>query len=257
MFWMDNRIKILLIEDNLEKCQEFETAIQLYPDMTIFAHTGSEAEGLRLLEGGHTDVVILDLELTEGNGIHLAEKLRKLPISQPFLVVTTNNCSESISKYLRVELKIDFIFQKMNRSYSPDQVLDIIQKVYKYHRYENPQIATEEAILAKRIGDELYRLGFTPNHIGTDYLVAAFLFIAKNPDTALHVSKYIYPKVAEQFQTDPGNVEKAIRTSIEHVWSASSILTLSKYYPYKIKNKNGRLSNGEFIANMKLRFFGK
>lgn len=254
---MDNKIKILLIEDNLDKCQEFEYAIQLYPHMEIFAQTGSEKEGLKLLRGGNADVVILDLELKEGNGIHLAEELRNMPISQPFVVVTTNNCSSSVSQYLRSELKVDFIFQKMNMSYSPKQVLDIIQKVYKYHRYSNPQIADEEAILAERIQRELNNMGFAPHHVGTDYLTAVFLFIAKNPDTALHVSKTIYPKIAEQFHTDPGNVERAIRTSIERVWSSSNLLTLSRYYPYDIKNKNGRPSNGEFIANMKLRFFGK
>lgn len=125
---MNHKIRILLVEDNLDKRAEFRHSIHSHERLELCAETGKEEEGLNLLKTKTPDVVILDLELEEGNGITFAEKMRAMPISQPFVVVTTNNCSSSISQYLRYDLKIDFIFQKTNASYTANQVLDIIEK---------------------------------------------------------------------------------------------------------------------------------
>lgn len=253
---MKDKIRILLVEDNQEKRLEFHYQIQQNPHFELCGETGSETEGLKLLKNRNADVVILDLELEEGNGIQFAEKMRQLPIPQPFVVVTTNNGSSSILQYLRRELKVDFIFQKTNMSYTAKQVLDIIDKVYKYHSEPDPKLADERQIIRERALQELQNMGFPPS-AGRNYLVEAFSFLAEHPDDSLKVSKVIYPAIAGKYQTDPANVERAIRSAIERVWSSSSLITLSKYYPYDVKNKNGRPSNGEFIANMRSRFFGK
>lgn len=254
---MGNKIRILLIEDDQLKRSEFKYAIQLHPKLELCGETGSEQEGLLLLKGGRSDVVILDLELEEGNGIRLAEKMRSLQIRQPFVVVTTNNCSSSVLQYLRTEIKVDFIFQKTNVSYTAEQVLDIIEKVYKYHGESNPRSADKRELLRNRIFQELQTMGFSPNYAGTDYLIDAFLFISEHLDESLQISKSIYPAVAKKYQTDPANVERAIRTSIERVWNHANLMTLSEHYPYDVENKNGRPSNGDFIRNMRLKLFGK
>ena len=254
---MGNKIRILIIEDDQEKRSEFKFAIQLHPRLELCGETGSEKEGLMLLSGGKTDVVILDLELTEGNGIRLAEQMRNMPIRQPFVVVTTNNASSSVLQYLRTEIQVDFVFQKTNISYTAEQVLDIIEKVYKYHNEPNPRSANEKEILKDRICQELHQMGFAPNYAGTDYLMDIFLFISDHPHDPIQISKVIYPMIAKKYHSDPANVERAIRTSIERVWNNTSLMTLTKYYPYNVENKNGRPSNGEFIHNMKLKFFGK
>lgn len=254
---MGNKIQILLIEDDPSKRSEFKYAIQLHSHLELCGETGGEKEGLMLLRGGKADVVILDLELEEGNGVRLAEEMRNMPIRQPFVVVTTNTSSSSILQYLRTEIRVDFIFQKTNMSYTAEQVLDIIEKVYKYHNETNPRSANEKELLRERIYQELQNMGFSPNYAGTDYLVDIFLFIADHPHEQIQISKVIYPTIAQKYQSDPVNIERAIRTSIERVWNNTNLMTLTKYYPYDVNNKNGRPSNGEFINKMKLRFFGK
>jgi len=254
---MKNKIRILLIEDNQDKRSEFKYCMKLHSNLELCGETGSEKEGIMLLKNKNADVVILDLELEEGNGIKFAEEMRSLPICQPFVVVTTNTSSTSILQYLRIELDVDFIFQKTNTSYTPEQVLDVIEKVYKYHTDSNPNTAKEMEILKDRIYRELQNIGFSTNYIGTDYLVESLLLIAEHPEESLPVSKVIYPTIAKKYHSDSSSVERAIRTSIERVWSNANLMTLSKYYPYEIENKNGRPSNGEFIAKMKLKLFGR
>lgn len=257
VFKMKNKIRILLIEDNPDKRSEFKYCMKLHSGLELCGETGSQKEGLQLLKNENVDVVILDLELEEGNGINFAEEMRSLPIRQPFVAVTTNTSSTSILQYLRIELEVDFIFQKTNTSYTPEQVLDVIEKVYKYHTDSNPNTANELEILKERIYHELQNIGFSSDYIGTDYLVEALMMIAEHPEESLPVSKVIYPAIAKKYHSDSSSVERAIRTSIERVWSNANLMTLSKYYPYDIENKNGRPSNGEFIAKMKLKLFGR
>ncbi|MCI8327157.1 MAG: response regulator [Lachnospiraceae bacterium] len=254
---MKDKIQILLIEDNQEKRLEFRTALQLHENMVLCGETGSEKEALSLLNNRVINVVILDLELEEGNGIRFAETMRGLSVPQPFVVVTTNNCSSSVLQYLRSELKVDFIFQKTNISYTAKRVLDIISKVYKYHQNPTQPVPDEKELLKNRIRSELQNMGFSLKHTGTDYLVDIFLFLSEHPDDSLQVSKIIYPAIAKSRHTDPANVERAVRTAIERTWDTANLMTLSQYYPYDVRNKNGRPSNGEFIAKMRLKFFGK
>jgi len=254
---MEDRINIIVLEDNEVTRTELKSYIQLHPKFELYGETGSEKEGLKLLKKQKVDVVILDLELDEGNGIRFAEQMRNLPIRQPFVVITTNNCSTSIQQYLRCELKIDFIFQKTNTSYSPEQILNMIEKVYKFHGSPNPKLIDEKEILKKRIRKELYNIGFTTNYIGTEYLTTALLIIFKYPDASLQVTKTLYPEIAKQYNTNSTNVEKSIRIAIEQTWNNANLMALIKHYPYEVINKNGRPSNKEFIRNMKLKLFGK
>lgn len=197
------------------------------------------------------------MELEEGDGLDFAKEMRKLPIRQPFVVVTTNTSSSSIFQYLRHEIRVDFIYQKSNSSYSAEQVLGIIEKVYKYHSNSRSCDADEKEQLRKRIYHELDNIGFPSSYAGTDYLAFSLLYISRHIDEPLLISKIIYPAVAKEFHTDASNVEKAIRTAIEHVWKNANLMTLSKFYPYEVENKNGRPSNGEFIRKMKLKLFGR
>ncbi|PXV89559.1 response regulator receiver domain-containing protein [Lachnotalea glycerini] len=254
---MYEKIKLLLIEDNINQRLEFKTCIHFHKQFELYGETGSEKEALNILKNGYIDVIVLDLELQEGNGIQLAERMRELPIDQPFVAVTTNNCSESILQYLRKELKVDFIFQKANSSYTPNQVLFIIEKAFKYHKSKNANISEEKQLLRKSISQELQNIGFSIKYIGTEYITAALLLLSEIQDDYYQISKTIYPALATQYQTDPANIEKAIRMAIEHVWNNASLIQLQKHYPFDVNNKNGRPSNGEFISNMKIRLYGK
>lgn len=254
---MDSKIRILLIEDNLKTCALFRQAILAYDTLELCAETGSEQEALRLLETEQPDVVILDLELAEGTGMNFARKMRLLPINQPFTVVTTNNCSESIGRYLRSELKLDFIFQKENLGYNPNQVLDTIDLIYKFHQTPCDDTLHKHNALNQLIYDELENLGFSKKYSGTDYIAEALLYTAEHPHDTIHLSKVIYPLLVQRHQCDASTIERCMRTCIERVWTNCSPADLAMVYPFSVKNANGRPTNSEFIRNMKRKILRK
>lgn len=96
----------------------------------------------------------------------------------------------------------------------------------------------------------LLELG-TPDSIkGHRYLVYAIELAIENPDIIEQITKVLYPKVAEKFNTIPSRVERAIRHAIETTWNRSDYDTLTKYFGNTVHPSKGKSTNSEFIARM-------
>lgn len=67
----------------------------------------------------------------------------------------------------------------------------------------------------------LYRLGLTANYTGFFYLSYAIALCLERPDRMLLVTKWLYPEVARQYQTNWKAVERNIRTAGGLIWRRS------------------------------------
>lgn len=254
---MESRIKILLVEDDKDMCEAFEFCIHRNNKFHLVGKTGKQTDGIEMLKESNPGVIILDLELDEGDGIHFLEEMNLLPIEKPLVVVITNNRSEIILEYIRAS-GADFIYQKCNESYSPDTVLSIIEHTYPYRKKnQSPQMqvirhqrSQEENYQRKRIEDELVQMGFKMYSKSTSYLVDAIHYTAFEIKGQEYVLKDVYGVVAKKNGTKDVNVEKAIRDSIERTWTKKDAETLEIYYPYPVSKESGAPTNMEFIKNM-------
>ena len=68
------------------------------------------------------------------------------------------------------------------------------------------------------IYDLLYRLGVTANYTGFFYSSYAVSLCVEQPDRLLLVTKWLYPEVAKQYQTNWKAVERNIRTVSVIIW---------------------------------------
>ena len=61
---MENKpMKILIIEDDVNDCNNFLTAIENRKDIELVAMTDSDVEGLRYVKIKHPEGIVLDIEL--------------------------------------------------------------------------------------------------------------------------------------------------------------------------------------------------
>ena len=70
----------------------------------------------------------------------------------------------------------------------------------------------------------LYRLGLTANYTGFFYLSYAVALCLERPDRMTLVTKWRYPEVARQYQTNWKAVERNIRTAGGLIWCRSKNL---------------------------------
>ena len=86
-------IRVMIVEDE-EVRKEYRRLIPEYSMLRLVAESGNQEEALKILEEVAVDVLILDLEIKNGSGILLLEKLQRMKIEKPFIMVVTNVISK-------------------------------------------------------------------------------------------------------------------------------------------------------------------
>ena len=253
-------IKILLVEDDVKVCDAFAIAIQSNPKFTIVGMTGKQTEAMNLLLTMDIDAMVLDLELEEGDGIHLLDEMNLKLEKLPALVSFTNIASERTLQYIR-EKGVDFVYAKNNPAYTPPMILDIFERITPYCKRKTAatmHVLAADYNLKKEIEyqfsyveHELEKMGFKPKKQGT-VLLAEAICIKMNakPNQVMQVTNDIYPVIAANRNTTSANIEKNIRGAIERVWKQTNIATLERFYPFQWDSESGRPTNTDFIFNM-------
>ena len=87
-------IGVLLVEDHPAMREGLRAAIVCQPGMRVVGEAGTWHEALRLARELAPDVLVLDLNLPDGNGWSLLEQLRSLEALPPTLVLSV--CDEAL-----------------------------------------------------------------------------------------------------------------------------------------------------------------
>ena len=252
----EERIKILIVEDNEKELEAFEKAVEEFPLIDIVFMTGRQSEAQEYISKEPVDVVIIDLELEEGDGVSFLEVLKEELFITPFVVVTTNNESIIISNRVR-DGGADFIFKKSNLMYSAEYVLGFIMKTSKY--FESVQIQKERILREEHMREQMekiYRLeteralrsiGIGSNYKGVHYIKDAVSFVIRSKGVEKIQMKSIYYGIAEKYQDDYKNVERNMRTCIERAWSIQPPEVLERFYEGETRPDKGKPTNSEFI----------
>lgn len=256
---MSDLIKVMVVEDDPRVCESFRQAIPNQPKLTIVYETDSEQQAYNYLIKNAVDVIILDIELNEGDGGTLLDTIEKQKLKKPFIVIVTNTASNITLTYMR-EHGADYVYRKTNPSFSAAKVLSIIDKIYPYqiHSIEQKNVRLAEqfneekadAITRRYVEGELERMGFKRRHVGFGYAVKAIMMLMKNEGTPLRVTNDVYPAIANEENTTRECVERAIRNAIEVTFAGTKIQQMSYYYPFPYDQRRGRPTNTEFLMNM-------
>lgn len=92
------------------------------------------------------------------------------------------------------------------------------------------------------IYDLLYRLGVTANYIGFFHTACAVSLCVEQPDRLLVVTKWLYPEVAKQYQSNWKAVERNIRTVGGIIWRENrSLLEELARRPLEQKPRSAQL----------------
>jgi two-component system response regulator (stage 0 sporulation protein A) len=252
----------MIVEDDPGVCEDFRTAMADYLSMKLVYVTDSEFQALDYLETHPVDIMILDIELAEGDGLSLLLQLHERALEKPFILVVTNTQSAVTLSCLR-EQGVDYIYQKSNWAYSAHRVLSIIDKIYPYQQLENDRQMEHilsgydqkkaDEIALQYIEKELEQMGFRRKHVGFGYVAEAVFLLSRDKEENLHISSEIYPLIAEKYHTTKDGVERGIRNAIESVFVAGKVERIQRHYPFPYDEEKGRPTNGEFLKNMATR----
>ncbi|MBR0028416.1 MAG: sporulation transcription factor Spo0A [Clostridia bacterium] len=251
---MNNKISVLVADDNKELSDELCAHIQAESDMRLAAAAKDGEEAYALILETRPDVVILDLVMPKLDGIGVLKKLNASPLPKRPKIIVYSVSSVAINMAASVSPGVDYCLLKPQ---SPERVCEAARDLAASSASSVIPIAAklaatgsekEPADLETVVTDFLHELG-VPAHIkGYQYIRSAIMMVVENMDLLNFITKQLYPEIAKAYGTTASRVERAIRHSIEVAWSRGKPEVMNEIFGYTIHTGKGKPTNSEFIA---------
>lgn len=99
-----------------------------------------------------------------------------------------------------------------------------------------------------RIYDVLAELGVPAGLCGWDYLADCIEMVMDNPLLIRGITTFLYPAVADRYNTTPHRVERGMRHAIERAWGRCHISDQDRWFGSSVDPMRGKPTNTEFLA---------
>ena len=144
-------MKILVVDDSRLLRERLVSMISELPEIDVIAQAEDAAGAKDSIQELHPDVVILDIRLSEGNGIEVLQKIKK-ERSAPIIIMFTqypypqyrNKCKEAGADFFfdkSTEFhKISEVLEKINQEPQARSVNNSIRRKKQKHNLPAPNI---------------------------------------------------------------------------------------------------------------------
>ena len=245
-------MKILIIEDDINDCNNFINCAKNRDDIDIIAITDSDIEALSIIKAKHPEGIVLDLELNNsktGNAdsLDFMKKLKDLHLGyQPIVIVTTHINSKRIYDILHRD-GVDLILYKDQAKYSSEYVLNKFINLRK-NDFNNKitiseEIKNNEKTISDMIYHELEMVGIGANMKGRKYVHDAILYLIETNEENTNVIQYL----SKIYKKPNSTITNGIQNAIIHGWRVSPVEDLTTYYTAKVNYETGVPTPMEFI----------
>ena len=246
-------MKILIIEDDINDCNNFISSIKKREDFELVAVTDSDVEALKYVRLKHPEGIILDLELNNSksgntNSLEFLSNLKKLNLNyEPIVIVTTHVHSKRTYEILHRE-GVELILYKDHPKYSCDNVLNNLLLYRNNSKNEetktiDEEIEDNENKVSDLINHELDLIGVTSKLKGRKYIHDAILYLIENENSNTNVIQYL----TKIYKKSGNTITNGIQNAIIHAWRVSAIEDLETYYTAKVNYETGVPTPMEFI----------
>ena len=250
---MPKPMKILILEDDIEDCNNFINCIKKRDDIELVAVTDSDIDALKYVKLKHPEGIVLDIELNNSktgnpNSLEFLSSLRKLKLNyEPIIIVTTHVFSKRTYEILHRE-NIDLIMHKDQPKYSVENVLNTF---IKFRNTPTPkdrktiveELENEEERISELINHELDLIGVSAKLKGRKYIFDAIKYLIQNENSDINVVQYL----TKVYKKSGNTITNGIQNAIIHAWRVSSVEDLEEHYTAKINYETGVPTPMEFI----------
>lgn len=232
---MDNcPIKVLITDDTAAFGVRLASQLREYGYHTI-TRKSTESMIMHAIMTEDPDVVITDLTLRDTDAVALMNELKQHSQRFPHFIVASDIKNSFIEKQV-IDGGAECLMIK------PISTAEIVKVITSFSDCSQESRQTNTII---SVTDTIQKLG-VPAHIkGYHYLRAAILLTIEDPFLLSSVTKQLYPRIANKYNTTPSRVERAIRHAIETTWDRADRNNLRVFFGCAYR---GRPTNSEFIA---------
>lgn len=229
-------LSLLIADGNEDFRLSLSRALQGMYDVRC-CQNGEDA--LRLIRQEAPDILILDLMLSELDGLSLLHTLVETGIS-PMVLATSCFINQYISEKAE-ELGVGYLLQKpCNIRATVDRIRDLS------HRLHRSEAAAPDS--RTRVSNMLITLGISTKLHGYAYLREAILMMAETPMQS--ITKELYPAVGELCGANAKQVERSIRSAVDAAWKGRDDRIWRQFFQVDSDGTVKHPSNAAFISQL-------
>lgn len=242
-----NKIKVLMIDDNIELISMIKEYFNNHARIELTMEANDGERGIELISKYQNDydVIILDLIMPKKDGLSVLETMKQLQIDKKIIVLTSYNAQDMIRKIS--EYGVNYFILK------PFELSDLerrIEECCETKTYNNTSIDIYHNNLQISITKILHELG-VPSHIkGYQYIREGISILYEKPDVVGGITKFLYPDIADKFDTTVSRVERAIRHAIEVSWNRGDWDLMEEIFGHSVDIDKAKPTNSEFIVTV-------
>ena len=247
-----------------ERNEEFLTQLKNYFDeadgFTVCAAALSGDSAVEALKTANPDVAIIDPMLKGIDGIKLLDNIKS---SYPdcLSIIVSDFDNEKIVNLAINHGAVYYFVKPITPQIIAERVKEILnERATAYKVSSEIRDKRKVVSLDEKISNIFTTIGIPPHIKGYSYLREGIKMAVYDPLVINKVTKELYPKIGEKFETSASKVERAIRQAIEVAWNRGRTEAISAVFGARVYIGNERPTNSEFIAlvadKLILEFFG-
>lgn len=239
---------IALFENNEDFLHELKSCIEAQDGLSVCAATSNGNTAIELLKQIKPDVAIVDLVLSGRDGISVLKYIKQNNI--PCLPIAIGSYLED--KIINSAIEngaVYYLVKPVDAETVVDRIKDLsTDHTIDYRVGEKLRDKRKVNSLDEKISNIFVTIGIPPHIKGFTYLREGIKMTVEDQSVINRVTKELYPKIAEKYQTTASKVERAIRHAIEVAWNKGRTDAISSIFGAKVYIGNERPTNSEFIA---------
>ena len=261
---MEN-VNVVIVDDNPMILNTLDEVISSEAGLSVIGRADNGKDAIDMIKDTQPDVVLLDLEMPQMDGITVVENIKKKTsmLKNPAFIILSAVGGEQMTEeafqaganyFLMKPFDKDILVNKIRRiGKRPVRPVPgkVLEAPLKAATPEEAAMNREEYMkehLETDITKMLHELGI-PAHIkGYQYLRDAISMVVRDREMMEAVTKILYPEIAKKNYTSSSRVERAIRHAIEVAWGRGSLEVIDELFGYTISTGKGKPTNSEFIA---------
>ncbi|MDO4810983.1 MAG: sporulation transcription factor Spo0A [Eubacteriales bacterium] len=236
---MESKKQVVLVDATEEFRLLLKQAIEETGEFEVIGCTGNGREALDLIEKGQPQILITDLTLPELDGLALLTKSGQCSPSTKVIVLSAFCTDQMLQRIAQLGA-----YYFLVKPCQLDSLLGLMRQACQPAEAQFVFPAALEGIVTSC----LHNLGMPAHLKGFRYVREAILLTVREPDLLNALTKELYPRVGKAFGVNHSQVERSIRTAIEHAWDDGNQPMLQSYFRFSVSAAKPKPCNGSFIA---------
>ncbi len=240
-------IKLVLLDVNEDTLADYADYFGHKENYEVCASANDGAEGIKAIEVHKPDFVILNLTLKGIDGFGVMEEIKRREIRTEFIVLGLFGDDSIINRVMSRGARY-YLIKPVSAEIIDARIADILSETNKSAYAEGVREKKRATSIDEKISSIFISIGIPPHIKGYNYLREGIKMAVSEPSLINNVTKMLYPRIAERYDTTASKVERAIRHAIEVAWNRGRVDAINAIFGVRVYIGNEKPTNSEFIA---------